>query len=172
MSLTAYTKVCKAVGGVKTLWLADAADVTSMTLGSGVQTYDTITMESAKVFTAFGFDRDQCNFTVTPVSENGAIKYDVAIEVKTRKVSDTLRTAIVDIATLAECGVIAVIEDRNGQYHVFGYNESEAKSRALMLTGGEIASGNGLNDYNGATLNLTTDTAELPRLSTIAAPTS
>lgn len=171
MSLTAYTGICKAIGGVKTLWLADAADVTSMTLGSGVQTYDTITMETAKVFTAFGFDRDQCNFKVTAKTENGAIAYDIAIEVKTRKVSDTLRTAIVEIATLAECGVIAVVQDNNSQYHVFGYNETEGK-RGLMLTGLELGSGNTLTDHHGGLMTLTADTAYVPRLSTIAAPTS
>ncbi len=172
MSLTAYTRPCKSIGGVRNIWLADAADVDTMALGSSVETIDTITMESAKVFTLFTFDKDEAEYKITPVNEAGAIKYDVELSMRSKKLSDTLRTAIVEIATLGECGVIAVVEDANGNKIVLGYGISELKTRALQLTGGEAGTGKALNDFNGAVLTLATDTAEYPRFTTATVPVS
>lgn len=129
-------------------------------------------MESSKVFTLFTFDKDEAEYKITTVNEAGAIKYDVELSMRSKKLSDTLRTAIVEIATLGECGVVAIVEDSNGNKIVLGYGVSELKQRALQLTGGEAGTGKALNDFNGAMLTLATDTAEYPRFTTATVPVS
>jgi len=56
-----YTKTCGSKSsGLKNVWLIDKADVTSMTLGTGLtSTYGIITLGSSKKWYEFEFAQDE-----------------------------------------------------------------------------------------------------------------
>jgi len=159
MALTGYTRVCGLQsGGGKKLYLAEVASVTCMTVTSGV--YTAITMNGVAVFKQYEFEPDSFEVKENSTIENGSLKVTHEIEFYLKKMSDTSRTVVSEIATASACGLIAIAEDNNGTKWVVGYSENHGKLRPLTLSSAEVATGKKLNDAAGTTLKLTSEDNE------------
>lgn len=171
MSLLGFTKTCAAhSAGVSTLYLATAADVTSFTLASGEDYYDTITMESSKVFKAYDFEQDTAVLTVESVRENDAQKHTAQIVFRMGKMTKEVRTSLQELFDNSNCGMIAIVLDSNGAMQVLGYTEGLLKTRPLKVTAGSGTTGAGLTDESGTTLTLACESKLLPPFFTGTVP--
>ena len=133
-SLSAYTNPCSAnSGGAVELYFAIAADVTSFTLGTGAQTYDTCTLATGKVWAKYDFEEETASFKPTLEAVKGASKWTHIVEADLGKISDTSRTSIMALADNSPCGLICLFKDSNDQVWVIGYDEKDGKNRPLRV---------------------------------------
>ncbi len=173
MPLLGYNPACGSrSGSVNKLYLALASEVDSLSLASGEKFYDTITMTATNVFKEYKFEKDTAELRFSDSRENGSFKSDAVIEIMMPKLSQASRDAIQEIADNSNCGLIAIVEDANGNKWVVGYSEKHAKARPLEMRTNEGTVGKGLTDANGDTLILGCDAGEKFRTFTGTVPTS
>lgn len=148
-------------GGIATLYLVDASDVTSFTkVGT---TWTAVTMVGAAVFKKFEFEQDTAMFKWDGGVENGSTKVDHTIEAYFGKMTQTNRDRMQDILDSSVCGVIAIVVDNNsGQKWVLGYSSNFTKDRPLRKSTVAGDSGKVFTDQNGQTLTLMSTDNELP----------
>lgn len=147
MSLVGYTRSCGLQsGGIKRLYLAIVADVTSFTKTS--ESYSACTMENAKVFKTYDFEPDTCEFKEVTAIENNCMKVTKTIDFILAKMSVTGRIAVSEIALASACGLIAIVEDANGVKWVVGYTENFLKLRPLQVKSIAGTTGKKLTDAN------------------------
>jgi hypothetical protein len=136
MAIAGYTKTCgKNQGGGLALHIANIADVTSMTKGTGVQSYSTITMASGKVFYAYTLEQDTITRTETIEANKGAYKVTNVITLDLGKLSQLNRDAIHELLATNDCGYCLIFTDNNSQRWVIGYNDTDVKTRPARITG-------------------------------------
>lgn len=171
MSMTGFTQTCAAYsGGVNTIHLALVADVTSMTLASAADYYDTITMASSNVFKAYDFDEDTAKLTTETVYENGATKTTINIEFKLGRMTKETRTAFQEMLDDSACGMIGIVTTGNGDMIVAGYSEAHTTNRPLRVASGAGDTGNELTSENGQTVVLSCQLKTLPHYNTATIP--
>jgi len=172
MALTGYTKVCgRRSSGVKNLHLAEMPNITSFTLGEGVNSYATATMVSEKYFWAYQFDQDTCELKESStVNDTGIYMCSQEIEFHLDKMSLTERDAVQEIINASACGLCAIVEDNNGIKWVVGYDEDQLKTRPLTLKTAEATTGKKINDSSGETVKLGRETTEKMRTFTGTVP--
>lgn len=171
--LTGITRECVAWSGkIKTLYLADKADVTSFTLTSGQ--YTAVTMASGKVFKEYQFFEDaNAEFKEEPTRNetSGSIMNVQTVEVMFQGKNNTLRTSLQEIMDSSTCGMIGIVEDFNSNKWVVGYNEKCKKALKMATMPSTI--GGELDAAVGTTLTLSVKIpAELARVFTGTVPTS
>jgi hypothetical protein len=132
MSLTAaYELGCGLdTGGLKTVHLANKADVTSMTLATSATNYDTITMNASAVFYKVDFE----SASWTKNDDNSTV-----LLVDLGKLSQTSRDFVQDVKDCGKCGVVAIVTDANDVSWVIGYDEKDGNDNPLIS---ETAAGN------------------------------
>lgn len=157
------SKVCGPIsGGVKTIFLADAVNVTSFTLGTS--DYTDVVMEAAELFYKFEFDQDTAEFREnTERSDNGGSITTQELEFFFKGMTTTDRDAIEDIIDSSTCGIIAIVEDQDGLFWTLGYSEKQLKERALEMTSVATLTGKLFSDAKGSTIILSSTTNELAR---------
>ena len=164
MAITSVrTKVCEAIsGGVKTIYLADAINVTSFTLGT--TEYTDVVMEATEIFYKFDFDQDTAEFRENSErSDNGGAITTQELEFFFKGMSQVDRDHIEDIIESSTCGIIAIIEDQDGTKWVLGYSEKQLKERALEMASVATLTGKLFSDAKGSTIILNATTNELAR---------
>jgi hypothetical protein len=146
--LAGYVRVCQAKsGGIRKLYLTEKANVLGFTLTGEI--YDAVTMNGTAVFYLYEFEQDTAEYKVATAFENGSKKVTHDIEVKLDYLLTASRTEIEAIADASHCGLVAIIEDMNGQAWVVGYSEAMLLDRPLRLLTAEGTTGKGLTDSNG-----------------------
>lgn len=171
MAITAgRTRVCVPIsGGVKTIWLVDAADVTSFTLTATA--YTAVTMEPTKVFYKFEFDQDTAEFREnTERADNGGSITTQEVEWFFKGLSQADRDSLEEIVDSSTCGMIAIIEDQDGTMWTIGYSEKQLKERPLELASIASLTGKLFSDAKGSTTILSATTNELARTFTGTVP--
>lgn len=171
MTLTAgFTKACESVsGGVLQIWLANEADVTSMTL-TGTE-YSAIVMNGAAVFYEFQFTQDTAEIRENVArNDSGNISVTHELEFYLPKMSTTQRDAIQEIIDCSPCGIIAIAKDSNGNQWVQGYNETALKARPMRILTDTTTSGTSFSDSNGSTVVLQSIDGEKARVYTGTVP--
>ncbi len=170
-SLAGYVRTCALQsGGMKKLYAAIVADVTSFTLATAA--YSTATMESGKVFVEYQFEPDSFELKENVTIENRCKKVVHSIEFYLAKMSATSRAALDELLSASDCGIIAICEDNNATKWVVGYSESFLKTRALELKSSAGTSGKKLTDQNGTTITLESEDTDLMRVFTGTVPTT
>ena len=156
-------KVCAAIsGGVKTIYLADAVNVTSFTLGTS--DYTDVTMESTEIFYKFEYDQDTAEFRENSErSDNGGVITTQELEFFFKGMTTTDRDAIEDIIESSTCGIIAIVEDQDGILWTLGYSEKQLKERPLEMASVATLTGKLFSDAKGSTIILNATTNELAR---------
>lgn len=159
-------------GGLERIWVSKAVNVTSMTLASGENYYDTITMETGEVFQEYEFEEDTASLQVSTTAAGGAKKGSGTLTFDLSKMDEQLRDAVDELATNSYCGLIIVAKLNNGTRYVLGYNEVDAKRRKCRLESANQET-NALNEEEtAATLTFQYDGNETPRIVSIDPPTA
>jgi hypothetical protein len=129
-------------GGLKTLWITDYTNVTSITSSTG----DTITAISGSgTFYEFQLIRtsSQLTETVNASLENGTVFYQGEIVTYFNKLGQDKRNIL---KTLAQSQRLAiVVEDNNGQYFLCGQTYGSFISAGTSVTGKALGDQNGYN---------------------------
>lgn len=171
MALLGLVRACSANnGGGAALYLVAASEVTSMTKGTGVQSYKTITMATGKVFKKYEFEEDICSLKQTVEANKGAYKVTNVIEVDFGKLDLTQRNAMQELLDANNCGFISIFVSNNGDMWVIGYDDKDNNDRPLRITG---TAGDTKTDMMEPTNNMVTFThigRELPRTFTGTVP--
>ena len=160
-TLAGIARDCSAnMGGIKTVYIANKADVTSLTVTSGVVT--AITMAShgtppvTETFKEYYIRRNTGSLSSA---------YQVNNEAGTKFVQSTLAMTFVrldtvkrlEITALAQAEAVAIVEDCNGKYWFLGKDEPlEIAQDTQALTGTDRA------DLNGYNVTLLDNSRELP----------
>lgn len=153
-TLTAIAKDCNAnIGGVKRVYVANADDVTAVTVTSGKITG--ITMASGKKFLEFAFRANTASMTSTwqVSAETGAKYVQTLLAMQFSRMETSKRLAI---QALALADAVAIVEDMNGAFWYLGYEFP------LELNAGDGGTGTQRTDRNGYGITLEDDCTELP----------
>ena len=140
------------VGGIKAIYLITYDEIASMTDASGIVTG--ITKDSGKRFWKFELpSRSSANATSNPVGsiENGTLFYQQQLTFPINKRDATTRNIV---ATLVKNRVIAVTEDKDGVFRMYG------KSNGLFSGASTGQTGTAAGDANGYTIVLEGDEKE------------
>lgn len=138
---TDYNLDCRdSVGGVKSIYLIELANVTGVTVSAGVAS--AIAKANNKVFRKYNLVKATADAVedFQASEENGTFFYDQAINIILNKMQAASRNEIV---LLAQNLLMAVVEDRNGKYWLYG------KTNGLTLTSGKAGTGKAMGDRNG-----------------------
>jgi hypothetical protein len=148
-----YTIGCvDSVGGIKAIYLITYDEITSMTDASGVITG--ITKDSGKRFWKFELpSRSTANATSNPVGslENGTLFFQQQLTFPINKRDATTRNIV---ATIVKNRVIAVTEDKDGSFRMYG------KMNGLFSAASTGQTGAAAGDANGYTIVLEGDEKE------------
>lgn len=161
-TLAGISRDCLAnMGGIKAVWLANAAKVDTITVTSGVIT--AITMLNSETFKKYEFARGtssmSSNYAVN--AENGTTYVETDLLMVFNRMDTTKR---LEITALAQGELVAFVEDNNGNVWYLGYDEPLTINAADGLTGTARA------DRNGYSITLRDNSAEMPYPSTATIP--
>lgn len=142
----------KGIGGIRTAWIACWGEITGITVSGDKITGITPT---TGVWHEYQFRKQTGSVTITPTvsDENGTIFYESAIVLQFSTWETLKRT---EIAALGASDLAVIIEDNNGRYWYFGYDDY------VTLTDGSYETGTAFGDFNGYNLTLTDFSKELP----------
>jgi hypothetical protein len=129
-------------GGLKTLWITDFTNVTSITQSTG----DTITAISGTgTFYEFQLIRtsSQMTETVNASLENGTVFYQGEIVTYFNKLGQDKRNILKTLAQSQQLAIVA--EDNNGQYFYLGQTYGCFISAGTSVTGKALGDANGYN---------------------------
>lgn len=135
------------MGGVQEIYIAEFANVQSITETSGVIT--AITMVSGKKFYTFQVEKENGSLTETENGsvENGTLFYEQVVNFSIKKGSSSQRNAL---NVLAKARLMVIVKDNNGVYWLVG------KSRAADKVGdNNFSTGKAFGDQNGYNVTLT-----------------
>jgi hypothetical protein len=141
------------IGGIKSVYLIALDDITSVTASAG--TVSAITKAVGKRFWKYNLTKATSSAAsdIQASRENGTVFYAETIEMILNKQQSAVRN---EVLLLAQGRLGAIVEDRNGMFHLYG------KDNGLMISGGGAATGTALADRNGYTLTFTGEERELP----------
>lgn len=147
---------CKnSVGGIKRMFVIPTADLTAApTIGTG-GTITAITLATGKKFKTFAMNAETGGFvsTLNSDSKTGGMYFSSVISAQFAKNTTQKR---IEFMALAQLDMVVVVLDNNGKYWYFGMNNP------VYATGGTWTSGTAFSDMNGATIELTDMSNELP----------
>lgn len=151
------------MGGIKTVYIANQADVDSVTVTSGVVT--AITMKSSKKFYQYAFSLGTSSLTsnwqVSP--ENGTRYVETDLLMVFNRMDSTKR---LEIMALAQAELAVIVEDNNGNLWYLGNDEP------VVLNAGDGQTGTARGDRNGYSITLRETSSELPLPCTATPPTT
>lgn len=127
-------------GGLKTIWITDYTNVTSITSSTG----DTITAISGTgTFYEFQLIRtsSQLTETVNASLENGTVFYQGEVVTYFNKLGQDKRNILKTLAQSQQLAIVA--EDNNGQYFYLG------QTYGCFISAGTSVTGKALGDQNG-----------------------
>jgi hypothetical protein len=127
-------------GGLKTIWITDYTNVTSLTSSTG----DTITAISGTgTFYEFQLIRtsSQLTETVNASLENGTVFYQGEVVTYFNKLGQDKRNILKTLAQSQRLAIVA--EDNNGQYFYLG------QTYGCFISAGTSVTGKALGDQNG-----------------------
>ena len=141
------------MGGLRSVYLANFADVDSITVTSSVVT--AITMVSSKKFYKYEFVRNTAsmssNYSVN--AENGTTYVETDLLMVFNRMDTTKR---LEIVALAQGELVAIVEDNNGNMWYLGHDEP------LTLNAGDGLTGTARADRNGYSVTLRDNSREMP----------
>ena len=151
------------MGGIRAVYLANFADVSSLTEASGVIT--AVSMASSAVFHKYEFARNTSsmasNYAVN--AENGTTYVETDLLMVFNRMDTAKR---LEIVALAQGELVAIVEDNNGNMWYLGHDEP------LTLGAGDGLTGTARADRNGYSVTLRDNSLEMPFPFTGAVPIS
>lgn len=138
MAIAAYSRICaKNVSGNLKFWIAEIANITSITVTSG---------EISAVSATAYFKRTQATLEKlgrTEKVEGGknGYKYTHEVTASFAKPSKNLKTFLDSLDAASPCGMAVIMLDANGQAWLIGYNQTDLKDRGMALISSTLDSG-------------------------------
>lgn len=153
-SLAGIVRDCATnMGGIKTVYLANASDVSSLTESSGVIT--AVSMASSAVFYQYNFvpgtSSMSSNYAVN--AENGTRYVETDLVMVFNRMESTKR---LEITALAQGELVAIVVDNNGNKWYLGHDDP------ITLSAGDGLTGTARADRNGYSVTLRDNSLELP----------
>lgn len=132
------------VGGIKRAWIACYDSVTGKTITG--EKISAITLEDGTEFSPFEFRKQTGSATQSfQLGDNGTSYYEQTITLVFSKQETSKR---LELNSLAFSDLVVIIEDNNGMYWYFGYDNP------VTLSANEAETGTAFGDFNGYTVTL------------------
>lgn len=142
-------------GGIKEIFIANADDVTAVTLDSTGAEISGITMASGKKFKKFYFKPGQAGVTFSGVF-NEAGEYAGEDGVLTMNFGRMDTTKRVQVAALSMSELVVIYKDMNGKNWYLGYDAP------VLRNGGDSTPGQAHTDFNHYGIQLHSQDNQLP----------
>ncbi len=151
-ALKGISKGCgNAIGGIKSIWMAPASEISAPTAVSGSEGLYTLTQDDVNKFKSYETDRYTSSFTSTfTSSDNGARYWTNELSVQFRRMTAE-KSAEIDRLALSSLAVVVL--DNNGQYWFISEVE---------MNGGTAQTGQAMDDLNGYAPTFSGSALELP----------
>lgn len=154
-TLSGLTRDCaSSIGGILEVLIANADDVSSITITSGKVT--SISMAASAKFHRYSIRRGNgsltSNFTVDDTSGNKFVTSEVLMQFNRMETQKRI-----EIMALAQADTIAIVKDANGLYWLVGDTD-----HPLGISAGEGPTGAAISDRNYYGITLQAQTPELP----------
>jgi len=154
-TLSGLTRDCaSSVGGIIEVLLANADDVTGITITSDKVT--AISLASSAKFHRYAIRRGNgslnSTFTVDDTSGNKFVTSEVLMQFNRMQTQSRI-----EIMAMAQADLIAIVKDANGVYWLVGDTD-----HPLGISAGEGPTGAAISDRNYYGITLQTQTPELP----------
>ncbi len=171
-AINVYSKTCsKNVGGNSAVFLTEAGNLASVTVTAGE--ISAISMTASETFHEAEADLDGILHTQEGAGNANNIAYTHRIEMYFAKPSATLNAFRDALADASPCGILAIIQDGNGNCWLVGYNATDGVKRSLRLVQNGMNSGNAPTDEDSQRVTVALEGISgylsLPFDSTIAA---
>lgn len=138
--LVKYVNPCsRNVTGNKELYMAAAADITSVTASGTPLEVTAIT--GALGFVPVGFEQDSYTFTQNSPETKNQIMYEKKHQFKIGKLAKANTTFIDLLSDNLNCGFLTIRGDNNGSYWLSGWSAAETLSRPYKTMGINMDSG-------------------------------
>lgn len=142
------------------LHLIKAKEVSSMT--KDVSEWSAINLTSGSIWKEYQFKPFECELQINPVVEGEATAWQSTITFRASKMSPTTILMVDELRKNSFCGVIAVVENFNGDRWAIGYDEILGNRAGLMLQAGTFTSGRGQTGQQGGDVILMANLAAAP----------
>jgi len=140
MAIGTYTRSCnKNVAGNSNVFLTEAANLSSVTVTSGE--ISAITMASGQTFQQVQANIDGVIRTEEGAGSRNNISYTHQVEMFFNRPSTELSALRDSLTAASSCGVLAIVQDANGECWLSGYNEIDGTDRALYVQQDNLNSG-------------------------------
>lgn len=141
------------MGGIRAVYLANFADVSSLTEASGAIT--TVSMSGSAVFKKYEFARNTSSLTSNYAvnAENGTTYVESDLLMVFNRMDTAKR---LEIVALAQGELVAIVEDNNGNKWYLGHDEP------LTINAGDGQTGTARADRNGYSVTLRDNSLEMP----------
>lgn len=161
VTLTGIALDCGNVGGIKKLYIANVADVSTIAYDSDGEV-TAMTMAAGKTFKSFSFRKGNASYTLTGNRDekNGTYFAMTEISAQFNRMDKVKRKEMIE---LVKANAYVIIKDNNDEYWFVG------KDSYVYLTTGNGQTGAEKGDGNFYNIVLGCETAELPNtiLSTV-----
>lgn len=148
MAVAGFTRVCaKNVTGNNKFWVAEMANITTITLTAGAVS----AVGGTGNFHRLQADLDKLSRTENGEGGSSGYKFTHVIKAQFSKPTLALKTLIDSLEAASPCGLAVIMLDANGQAWLIGYNATDLKDRGLRLTKSALDTGMapGENDKQG-----------------------
>lgn len=142
-------------GGLSEIFIANADDVTAVTMDTSGEKIASVTMATGKKFKKFYFKPRQAGITFTP-QFNEAGEYAGEDGVLTMNFGRIDTTKRVQVAALSVAELVVIYRDNNGFYWYIG------KDAPVLRNGGDTTHGTQKTDYNHFGIQLHSQDKGLP----------
>lgn len=157
MAIAVYTKACeKNTGGNSRVFYTEAANVSSVTVTAGEVA--AITMASGKTFHEVQAEIDTVIRTEVASGRRTNISYLHRVEMKFGKPQTALNTLSDSLTAASACGIIAIVQDGNGNCWLVGYNATDTTNRGLYVVQDDTNSGAAPSDEDGNVVTIALET--------------
>lgn len=155
MAIATYTKACeKNVSGNARVFIAEAANVTSVTVTAG----EVAAITAASAFKESQADIDSVIRTEVAAGTRSNISYTHRVEMKFAKPSVELNIFRDSLTAASPCGMVAIVQDGNGECWLVGYNEADTTNRGLYVVTDDTNSGALPTDEDGNAVTIALET--------------
>ena len=148
ITLNGMTRDCKGVGGVKALYIIDAADVSTLTVDASTETITAMTLVPGKKFKTYelGLQTSVMNVTPTVDETAGTLFYQSTIQASFPKMNAARR---LELHALALGRLAVIVKDNNDVFWYMGYHNP------VLFTEGAATTGTAFGDANQHSFTLT-----------------
>ena len=135
------------VGGIKTVYIIELANVSSFSPSDLSGTLTAITMSGGAKFWTYNMEKETASLeeSIQTNDANGTVFYEPTLTMPLRKMQASSRN---ELKLLAQNLIAAIVLDRNGKYWACGFKNG------LELQPSKIMTGKAMGDFNGYELTL------------------